>query len=91
LCESVPEVPWRVNVAEPLATLGAAVNVIVCGAPGTRLRLDGDAVTPAGKPARLPATGPLKPLKASAETLICALAPAVNATVGAGPASAKSG
>jgi hypothetical protein len=90
LCESVPEVPWRVNVAEPLATFGAAVKVMVCGAPGTRLRLDGDAVTPAGKPARLPATCPLKPLKASAETLICALAPAVNATVGAGPASAKS-
>jgi hypothetical protein len=64
--------------------------VIVCGVPGVKVRLDRDAVTPAGKPARLAATCPLKPLKASAEALICAVVPAVNATVEAGPVSAKS-
>jgi len=90
LCDSVPDVPCSVNVADPVATLGAAVNVIVCGVPGVKVRLDTDAVTPTGKPARLAATCPLKPLKASAATLICAVAPAVNATVEAGPASAKS-
>lgn len=91
LWDSVPEVPWSVSVADPDATFAAAVSVIVCGVPGVKVRLDSDAETPAGKPARLAATGPLKPLKAAAETVICAVAPAVNAIVEAGPASAKSG
>ena len=90
LCDNVPEVPWSVKVAAPVATFAAAFKVIVCGVPGVKVRLEGDAVTPAGKPARLAAACPLKPLKASAETLICALAPTVNPTVEAGPVSAKS-
>lgn len=90
LCDNVPEVPWSVKVDDPVTTFAAAVKVIVCGVPGVKVRLEGDAATPAGNPARLAAAFPLKPLKASAETLICALAPAVNPTAEAGPASAKS-
>jgi hypothetical protein len=91
VCEIVPEVPCKIGVAVPGVTFGAAASVMVCGVPGVNVNVDGDAVTPVGKPERAVTTVPLKPLIPSAVTLISSVEPATNAMVAAGPASAKSG
>jgi len=62
VCEIEPDVPMRVIVLELAGTVGAAVSVMVWGAPGLRIKDAGFAVMPAGKPERAKATEALKPL-----------------------------
>jgi hypothetical protein len=66
-----PEVPVNVTIALPAAALAEAVTVTVCAAPGVKLSVAGSAVTPFGSPAIATFTIPLKPLAATAFTLIC--------------------
>lgn len=60
-CVSDLETPVRVTVASPVEALGAAVKVMFCAVPGVRLRVEGCAVTPAGKPLSITLTVPLNP------------------------------
>jgi len=53
----------------------AAMRVMLCGVPGTRLSVEGVAVTPAGRPLTVIATGFAKPFEAVAATLITAPVP----------------
>ena len=70
-CCSVPDVPVTVTVAEPASALADADSVMDCGVPGCRESVDGAAVTPAGSPAMVIDTAPLKPLSAAAERVTC--------------------
>ena len=65
-----PPVPVRVMLA---LELGAGANVLatvtVCDAPGCKVKLDGEKVTPAGMPAKEIAMGELNPFCAAVEML----------------------
>jgi len=71
----VPEVPVKVSVADPGLADEEAVSVKLCGVPGVSVRVEGVAVTPAGKPLRLRVTGLLKLFVDEAVTLACCPAP----------------
>jgi hypothetical protein len=90
LCESVPDVPCNVRVLDAVEALASAVNVMVCAVPGVSVDVEGEAVTPEGKPLMVAETWPVKPLKAAAETLICVVDPAVKLSAEPGPERAKS-
>jgi len=80
VCEIEPDVPMRVIVLELAGTVGAAVSVMVWGAPGLRIKDAGFAVMPAGKPERATATEALKPLIPVVVAETCGLStPAVRA------------
>jgi len=64
-----PDVPVNVTVPDDDATLDAAVRIVLCAVPGTRLSVAGLAVTPAGNPVIATATVPLNPFTALAVTL----------------------
>jgi hypothetical protein len=66
----VPEVPVRVRVALPAATVEAAVNVTFCAVPGVKVNEAGLAVTPVGNPLSATDTEPVNPLVGVALTLI---------------------
>jgi hypothetical protein len=66
----LPDVPVKVMVGAADGTSGAAVNLMVCGVPGARLRVAGVAVTPLGRPDTETATVPLKEFKELASTEI---------------------
>lgn len=68
----LPEVPVKVTVGEADGTFTAAASVTVCGVPGTRLRVAGVAVTPAGSPDTETPTVPLKAFSELASTEIWA-------------------
>jgi hypothetical protein len=61
-------VPVKVIVAVPVAAVAEAVNVRLCAVPGVRLRDEGLAVTPAGRPVIATETVPEKELAAVART-----------------------
>jgi hypothetical protein len=71
----VPELAAKLMVAVPGAEVQAAVRVIFCAAPGVRLKVEGDNVTPEGIPAAETDTVPEKLLSAFAITLIACPAP----------------
>jgi hypothetical protein len=68
-CDNMPEVPVKVIVAAPGVAVMAAVSATICAVPGVRLRVEGFAVTPEGRPPMTTATVPLNPLAAVAVTL----------------------
>ena len=61
LCEMVPAVPVAVRVTFEAAALEAAVSRMDCAAPGSRVKLEGVAVTACGRPLSVTAMGVLKP------------------------------
>lgn len=61
-CFNDREVPVKITAAFPITAFAAAVRVRLCAVPGDRLRVDGLAVMPAGRPLSLTLTVPLKPL-----------------------------
>jgi hypothetical protein len=71
----VPELAVNVMVAVSAAVVHAAVRVIFCAAPGVRLKVEEDKVTPAGSPVAVTETVPEKLLTAVAITLIACPAP----------------
>lgn len=58
----LPDVPVNVTVALPAAAVDAADRVTFCAVPGVRVRVDGVAVTPAGRPVVATAMVPVKEL-----------------------------
>lgn len=77
-----PETPANVMFADVAAALAAAVRVTVCAVPGVTVNEAGLAVTPAGSPEIVTATGEVKPPLATAFTLNCAPdPPATSAAV----------
>jgi hypothetical protein len=91
LCANAPDVPCRVSVEDPGWASAAALSVIVCAAPGVNVRVEGEAVTPAGRPASVAETWPVNPSNAATETLNCVVCPTESASDGLFPAKAKSG
>jgi hypothetical protein len=71
VCERAPEVPVRVSVAVPPDVAGVAEIDTFWAVPGVRVRVEGCAVTPLGKPVIATATMSVKPLADTALTLIC--------------------
>jgi hypothetical protein len=71
VCESAPEVPVRVRVALLPAVAGVAEMATFCAVPGVKVREDGCAVTPLGRPEMATDTMPVNPLAAVALTLTC--------------------
>ena len=62
-CVTVPELAVMVTVALAADALPDAESTTVCALPpGVSVRVEGDAVTPAGRPPIATFTGPLKPL-----------------------------
>ena len=83
VCVNEAAVPVNVTVAFPVAALPAAVRVTFCGVPGVRLKLDGSAVTPDGRPLKATWTVALNPFAGSAFTEITSpVAPCVNVRLG---------
>jgi hypothetical protein len=88
----VPELPVRVTVAEPLATVVSAVKVMLCATPGTSVSVAGFAETPVGSPLGATVTCPAKPCIALAVTLIgCPVVPPVRESVAGETLREKSG
>jgi hypothetical protein len=88
----VPNVPVKVTVGAAVATLVAAANVMICGVPGIRLSVAGEAVTPAGSPDTDTETVPLNEFIELASTEIGAPAPPLVIVADAGVTlSEKSG
>jgi hypothetical protein len=54
------------------ATLAPAANVMICGVPGARFSVAGEAVTPVGSPDSETETMPLNEFREFASTEICA-------------------
>ncbi len=91
VCESEPDVPVTVTVPELVAAVAAAVNVIVCVAPGLNVTEAGVAVTPAGSPVSVTATGDENPWIAATEIVtVCPAAPPVKSMVDGVAVSEKS-
>jgi hypothetical protein len=67
----LPEVPVSVSVAVAADAVEAAVRVMFCAAPGVRIRAEGCAVTPAGRPAMVRVMVPVKLFIEAAETASC--------------------
>ncbi len=77
-CVNAPEMPVNATVAEPVCAVADADSVTFCAAPGASESVDGDAVTPFGKPPMVTFTGPVKPFDPVASTAIgCPDAPCV--------------
>src|SRR5216683_828400 len=70
-CASEPDSPLTVMLDAPTAASAAAANVMNCGVPATRLSVDGEAVTPGGRPESEMFAMPVNPLTATAETAVC--------------------
>ena len=64
---SEPEVPVRVTVAFPVVADELAENVSVCDCAGVRVRVEGDVVTPWGRPLTFTVISAEKPLVPVAE------------------------
>ena len=87
-----PDVPDKVSIALPAEADEEAVMVTCWIVPGVRVSVAGVAVTPAGSPVRVTATGLEKPLTALAETFIgIPAAPAVRVSKAGAAVSVKSG
>jgi hypothetical protein len=65
---SEPEMPVRVTVAFPGTADELAENVRVCGCPGVTVKVEGDVVTPWGRPLACTVICEEKPLVQVAET-----------------------
>ena len=88
----MPNVPVKVIVGAAVATLVAAANVMVCGVPGIRLSVAGEAVTPDGSPDTETETVPPNEFSELASTEIGAPAPPLLIAADAGDTlSEKSG
>ena len=73
-CERAPLVPWVEIVEFPVEALAAAEKRIGALAPAAMLKgVGGLATTPAGKPARVIWTEPVKPLSGLTERLTAEL------------------
>ena len=82
VCVSEPDVPMKATFAVPVAAEADADRLTCWPVPGERVNVDGVAVTPCGRPARVTCTEPLNPLAAIAITLTdCAEPPAVKAAL----------
>jgi len=68
VCVRVPDVPVKVTVDDPAAVPAGAVSVSVAAVPGVRVRDDGCAVTPAGRPAIATCTLEENPFSGAAST-----------------------
>ena len=91
LCTRDPDVPVIVTIPELVGADAAAVNLIVCVAPGVIITDDGLAVTPAGSPAVVTAISALYPFTAVVVTMTCCVDPfAVSATLAGAVANVKS-
>src|SRR6202034_4384759 len=89
---SMPDVPVNTTVEVLVAADAAAVKLTCCGVPGVRVKLLGDAVTPAGSPLMVTAMVPVNPLRAVADTDTgSALPPAVRLRLDAFTESEKLG
>src|SRR5579872_1309667 len=75
VCVSEPDVPVNTMLALALGADADAVRLNCWPAPGERVRVAGDAVTPCGRPAMLTCTAPLNPLAAAAVTVTAWAAP----------------
>jgi hypothetical protein len=64
---SEPEVPVRVTVAFPVAADELAEKTSVCDCPGVRVRVEGEVVTPWGRPLACTVISAEKPLVPLAE------------------------
>jgi hypothetical protein len=62
----------KVMVVVGDGTLAAAANVMICGVPGVRLSVAGEAVTPVGSPDSETETIPLNAFREFTSTKICA-------------------
>ena len=72
---SVLDVLWKVMVATEAGTDKETVKETCWVAPGARLKLEGDEVTPVGNPATKTLTDSVNPLTAEMETRTIWLAP----------------
>lgn len=76
---SVPDVAVHSTVDVPATADAAAVKLTVCGVPGVRVIVVGDAVTPVGRPVTATWMVPENPSSAVAESdTDCELPPAVR-------------
>jgi hypothetical protein len=82
VCVNEPDVPVKTTVAFAAAAPAAAVKLTCWGVPIAKVRVAGEAVTPAGAPANDTVTIPEKPDTPDAVTVTaCALPPAVRPAV----------
>lgn len=89
VCESVPDVPLTVTVADPTVAVPDAVRVsvlVVVADAGLNV-----AVTPAGNPLAVRDTAPEKPFAGAMVMVVVALAPCVTETVAGAADNVKSG
>jgi hypothetical protein len=92
VCVNVPDVPTKLTctgVVVAGASL-AAVNVTTTGLFAVTEIVDGDTVTPVGRPCTATAIAPLKPLIAVLLSVTCPLAPGANDSVAGVAVSVKS-
>ena len=92
VCDSVPEVPAKLTrTGDGVAgASAAAVNVIVVGFAGVTEIVEGDTVTPVGRPLTATATVPLKPLIPALFNVTCAVPPGAIVTVAGDAVRVKS-
>jgi hypothetical protein len=92
VCDNAPEVPTKLTrTGDAVAgASAAAVNVIVAGFAGVTEIVEGDTVTPVGRPLTATAMVPLKPLIAALFNVTCAVAPGAIVTVAGDAVRVKS-
>jgi hypothetical protein len=92
VCDNAPEVPTKLTrTGDAVAgASAAAVNVIVAGFAGVTEIVEGDIVTPVGRPLTATAMVPLKPLIAALFNVTCAVPPGAIVTVAGDAESVKS-
>src|SRR6201987_1271804 len=92
VCDNAPEVPTKLTrTGDAVAgASAAAVKVIVAGFCGVTEIVEGDTVTPVGRPLTATAMVPLKPLSAALFSVTCAVAPGAIVTVAGDAVSVKS-
>ena len=93
MCDNAPEVPTKLTrTGDAVAgASAAAVNVIVAGFAGVTEIVEGDIVTPVGRPLTATAMVPLKPLIAALFNVTCAVPPGSIVTVAGDAVRVKSG
>lgn len=91
VCDSVPDVPVTVTFVLPAADDEDADRVALCATPTCRVRVEGAAVTPEGRPVKATDTLPLNPFAAVAVTETCWVPdPGVRLTLAGETARVKS-
>ena len=89
---SFPDVAVNFTVEEVTVAAADAERLTCCVPPGARLNVEGDAVTPDDSPLMVTLIVPVNPLRAVADSLtVCALPPAVRATLDTFVETEKSG